>query len=181
MTLQLRSTAVVATRSVSVQRRPGQVHWAAMSIRLMQDAQPRASRAPDRERHAAARLNVHEQDLAIGGERRARELFLCAIRDGVQRKVEDLTVRRDAAQEVLRRPVLAQRRALARADAEVVGRLEQGAAGRLEQQGERFRVRVVDPQLAEAVAVAGRGRFAGRRVAAPAWRRDLALVGDDAL
>src|ERR1700754_3098888 len=73
-------------------------------------------RPPDRERQAGAGLDVHEQHLAVGRERRAGELLALAPSDRVEREVEDLAVGRDAAQQVLRRPVLTQQRRALRAD-----------------------------------------------------------------
>src|SRR5687768_13748789 len=138
--------------------------------------------APDREGQPAARLDVDEQHLAVGREGRAGELVALAARDDVAGEVEDLARRRDAPEEVLDRPVLAQQRRLLGADAEVVGELEHRAARGLEQQRQLLPVGVVDPQLAEAVAVARRGGLARRQVAA--LRRhevDLARVVEDAL
>jgi len=117
-------------------------------------------RPPDRKRDAR-RLDVDEERLAVGAEGRARELPAFKARHEVAREVEDLSLARQAADELIGGvPVFADYQMAARADAEIVGHIQHRLFPRFVDELELafvFARRNVLPDLAEfAVAAAGR-------------------------
>ena len=133
-------------------------------------------------------LDVDEERAAVGAERRAGELVAEAVGAGVadepvERDVEDLAAAGQAADVVVLGVVLAQDQRPAPAGRDVVGEVERRAAGRLVQELEPLGVRVVGPDLARAVAPAGRIVVARLRRAAALGRGEVddAVVVDRAL
>src|SRR5262245_43946604 len=107
----------------------------AASPPLHPDAPPRT---PDRKRDALACLDIHKERVIVGAERRTGELICepgCprdAVAETVQRDVEHLAAACQSADVVVAGTVFADDHGSTGTVSEVVGEVENGRAGRLE-------------------------------------------------